>query len=136
MVESRSRLDELEKVVIEGSLSQFLDGQDVPQTDISTLLASGTAILLIENLLQLLWFGANVEQKGINDWRPLHFASRFGPPSAVSILLKAGASVQASGMPALIPLHFAIQRESQTDKVVSSNLIRNNVPIKVAENSP
>lgn len=43
----------------------------------------------------LLAFGADIQQRGHNDWTPLHWAAANNQPDAVALLLKHGADPQA-----------------------------------------
>ena len=43
----------------------------------------------------LLAFGADIQQRGHNDWTPLHWAAATNDPAAVELLLKHGADPQA-----------------------------------------
>jgi len=105
-VNQHTKLDQLQKAAIGGNLAQFLDIQDVPHTVISEFLATPTAVGCLENLLQALWFGGNVEQIAVNNSKstPLGLATKTGTPVAVSILLDAGALVNVSNPQGWTPL--------------------------------
>ena len=70
-----SKFDEMKKAAIEGSLAQFLDVNDVPHSLISKFLATKTAVSSFENLVQALWFGGNIEQKGEYGCTPINLAA-------------------------------------------------------------
>jgi len=98
-----SKFDELKEAAIEGSLAEFLDIQDVPESCISELLATQAAVSSLENLLQTLWFGGNIEQRYLN-WTPLLFAAKSGTPATVRVLLNAGAEVNVKDSEGSTPL--------------------------------
>lgn len=90
------KIIELKKSAIEGSLAQFFDTQDVSLPLITELLASPPGVASLSNLLQTLWFGANIEQI-VNGWTPLLYASKYGTSATVNELLLADADVNALG---------------------------------------
>jgi ankyrin repeat protein len=49
----------------------------------------------LDILALLLEFGAAVDQRGLNDWTPLHYAVARDDPRAVELLLAGGADPQA-----------------------------------------
>jgi len=103
-----SQFDAMKKAAVEGCLARFLDLQDVPHTCISKFLATPTAVRSLENLLQTLWFGANLEQRNVTS-TPLILASKYGSAATVSVLLDAGATVNVQTSHKITPLHVATQ---------------------------
>jgi len=93
-----TKIEELKNVLIEGSLSlaRFFDAQDVKLTLLSELLASSPGVVYVSNLLQILWFGANVEHVR-NGWTPLIYAAEYGTSKTLNLLLQAGADVNFRG---------------------------------------
>ena len=71
-VQIHSKFDEMKKAAIERSLTQFLDVNDVPHSLISEFVATKTAVSSIKNLVQALWFGGNIEQKGEYGCTPIN----------------------------------------------------------------
>jgi ankyrin repeat protein len=110
---TRSKFDELKKAAVEGSLAQFLDGQDVPHALISELLVTEITLGSLENLLQALWFGGKVEQKSaVEDMSPVYLAAMFGTPATITVLLQAGATVNVRDPMGGSPLSVAARYRS------------------------
>jgi len=107
-----SQFDDMKKAAVEGCIAQFLDIHDVPHTYISKLLASRTVVGSLENLLQTLWFGGNIEQRFVSS-TPLGIASKYGTALTVSVLLDAGANVNARQAMGYTPLHIALRYGTQ-----------------------
>jgi len=85
--------DEMREAGIEECLGQFFDRQhDVPISLISQLLASRVGVSSLENLLQILWFGGNIEHKYLKR-TPLQLAGKYGTPETIRVLLEAEADV-------------------------------------------
>ena len=103
--QNHSKLEELKTAAIEGSLAEFLDIQDVPHSFMSKLLPTQEAVSSLENLLQTLWFGGNIEhkQRGTGS-TPLLIAARYGTPATVNVLIQAGAAVNVRDLNGLSPL--------------------------------
>jgi len=97
----------LKKAAVEGSLAKFLDVQEVPLSRISELLSTQSAVSSLENILQTLWFGGDIEHRN-NTMTPLHYASKYGTHQTVTVLLEAGAAVNAVDCRILTPLHYAV----------------------------
>ena len=57
----KSKIFELKNAATEGCLSQFFDVQDVPHPLISEFLSTPVGVASLSNILQALWFGANIE---------------------------------------------------------------------------
>jgi ankyrin repeat protein len=111
------KLDELRKAANEGSLARFLDDQDIPTCVVSKFLASEVAVRSLENVLQPIWFGGNIEEKDGSNETPIMLASRYGPPAVVNALLKAGATTHGRSNVGFSSLHLAARYNSH--KVVS-----------------
>jgi len=102
------KLEELQKAAIEGSLTQFLDVQDVPHALISEFLSTQSAVNNLENLLQTLWFGGEIVRRN-NIRTPLHYAAINGTRATITVLLQAGAAVNTRNSFGWTPLGYAAQ---------------------------
>jgi len=87
--------DQMREAGIEECLGQFFDRQDeVPISLVSRLLASRVGVVSLENLLQILWFGGDIEHKYLKR-TPLQVAGKYGTPETIRVLLEAEADVNA-----------------------------------------
>jgi len=135
-----SKLSELTKAALRGSLAQYLDTQDVSLSLISQFIVSQTVVVSLKNLLQTLWFGGDVEQRDNVSRTPLHFAAYFGTEATVTALLEAGAPVNSQTMNGVTPLHNAAYREIpgivrvllQARASISTKTKRGQLPIHMA----
>jgi len=98
----------LKKAAVQGSLTDFLDVESIPSSLMSELLATQIAVSSLENLLQTLWFGGDVDYK-FNGLTALHFAAKYGTHATVSVLLQANANINVSSMSGRSTLHFAVR---------------------------
>jgi ankyrin repeat protein len=108
---THSKLDDLRNAAIEGSLARFFDDQNVPQSLISELFTTSSAVTSLENTLQILWFGGNVEQKDEFNKTPLYLAVLYGTQTVVNVLLEAGAPVDVTTLGGKTPLFLAVERK-------------------------
>jgi len=95
------------QAAVSGWLTDFLDSRTVSIEVISKLLASTAAVTSLENVLQLLWFGADVETKSSDDWTAILYAANYGTLETVSILLDHGAKMEVLTYSGFSPLHLA-----------------------------
>ena len=70
--ETSPLLDDMKRAMKYDSLAHFLDMNDVPHSLLSELCATRRAVSSLKNLLQGLWFGANIEQKGEYDYTQIN----------------------------------------------------------------
>jgi len=93
-----TKIEELKNVLIEGSISlaRYFDVQDVKLSHLSELLATSPGVASVSNLLQILWFGADIEYAR-NGWTPLLYAAEYGTSKTLNLLLQAGADVNFRG---------------------------------------
>jgi len=85
-------LDKAITAAVEGRLENFFDTHDVSLSVVSELLSTEVIVKRIEHSLQLLWFGANVDGRGLLP-APLYFAISHGTYESVKVLLDARANV-------------------------------------------
>jgi len=102
-----SQLNELKEAAARGSLTQYLDIQDVPHSLISQFLLTGNSVASLENLLQTLWFGGDLEQLTNLNRNSLHYAAQFGTYETVSALLELGVFVNSRDLHGTSPLNIA-----------------------------
>jgi len=88
-----SNIRKLKNAANEGYLADFFDVWEVPHSYISEVLATPSGVASLDNLMQLLWFGANVEHIATS-LAPLSFAGIYGTPLIISVLLQAGANLK------------------------------------------
>jgi uncharacterized protein len=82
----------IERLIEAGSNVNYADDAGFPSL-IATLSTDRPDRLEVVTLL--IRHGADLDQRGINDWTPLHWAASTGDLNAVRLLLKAGANRSA-----------------------------------------
>jgi len=129
-----SKFDEMKKAAIEGSLAQFLDVNDVRLSLISELLATRTVVGSLENLVQALWFGGNIEQKGEYDYTPINWAAQEGTMESIIVLLDFGADVNTPDTEGCSPLLNAIYWRKEVAEDVVKLLLRGKADVNQKNN--
>jgi len=104
-----STMDMLMTAAIENSLADFLDTHDLKRSAVSTLFSSQAVATAVENILQVLWFGADVNHVNKNGLSALCFAVKHGTLKTVNLILEANANVNIQTFNSRwSPLHLAI----------------------------
>jgi len=103
-----SMLEEIEEAAIEGYLGWFLDNHDIPNSLMSAVLTTKATVATLENILQVLWFGADVGHKK-DTWTPLHYAVKYGTTDTVSVLLNAHSPLEVKTGRGWTPLFLAVR---------------------------
>jgi len=106
--------DDLKAAALDGSLAKQFDSLNIPQIKISGLLDTDAVITNIENLLQVLWFGGNIDHKLSQGRTLLYHATTRGDLTYVSALLDIRANVNATNTYGWTPLHSAASRNNGT----------------------
>jgi len=82
------------KTAVEGSLTNFFDNHEMELSALSALLATPAAVSKVENVLQLLYFGANVRCTSKQGLTPLLIAAITGNSDTITALLNAGSELE------------------------------------------
>jgi len=102
-----TKLNELTKAAGEGFLTQFLDTRNVSYSLIQQFFQKQSVFTSLENVLQTLWFGGNVEWRDALNHTALHVAAKYGTKVTVTALLEYGAIVNVRAFDGKSPLHYA-----------------------------
>jgi len=106
------QLRTIKRAAREGSLSlaNYFDNNLVECSIVENLLTLKEVAASMANILQVLWFGGQLEQKGEIGWTALGQSVRYGDLASVNVLLELGADTNALGnMYGSSPLHRAIK---------------------------
>jgi len=82
------------QAAVEGSLAKFFDNHEMDLSTVSELLTTPAAVSKLENVTQLLYFGANVRHISGQGLTPLLLAAIYGNPATVTALLDAGSELE------------------------------------------
>jgi len=95
------------------NLAEYFDTADVPRERISSILQSKSIVLNMKNILQVLWFGGEVEHRDEHKKTPLIHCAECGDQAALDTLLEAGANVNAKDESGWTALLVAIKHGSK-----------------------
>jgi len=104
-----SIMDKAKTAAIECSLTDFFDFHELLRVEVSQLFASQAVATSVENILQLLWFGADVDSTDHLGFTALCHAAQNGTNHNLKLLLKAGANVHIRDGIGWGPLHLTVQ---------------------------
>jgi len=106
----KRKLEEIMEAAIEGSLARFFDVQEVPHVLVPEVLTKPATVASLENLLQTLWFGGDLEHKEKPISRTaLHCAARYGTIDTVKVLLDHGSLINVRDRFGSSPLARAVR---------------------------
>jgi len=88
-----SKMDMLRRPAIENFLSDYLDTHDLERSAVSHLFSSQAVATSEENIVQLLWFGAEVNHVDEDGLSALCYAAKHGTLKTLNLILEAKADV-------------------------------------------
>ena len=115
MVMKGTHLGSVTQAAINGFLTDFLDTNSVNTGVISKALMTDPIIKSLENVLQVLWYGADIENTDDDYMTPIMLASEYGTLEIVTTFAK----INVSDCRGRTPLHFA----TKNTPVVVSKLL-------------
>jgi len=83
--------------------------RNVEYATVAKLVASKGVASKMENILQVLWFGGNLEYNDGEDGTALSYSATYGDLASLNILLEYGAKSNVCGQNRWTPLHKAIK---------------------------
>ena len=105
-------IDELESAAVEGVLARHFDSINLPQTEVSKLFAKEAVVCKVENILQVLWFGGNINHRDAKGRTSLYHACKHKSLASVITLLDERANVNATTIQKWTPLHISAKFNS------------------------
>jgi len=104
-----SKLDRIITASVDGSLSNYFDVHKVEYALVAKLMSLQGVATKIENILQVLWFGGELEHKDKRNMTAVMWSAMFGDVASLSILLEHGARIDVNAKNGWTPLHIAVK---------------------------
>jgi len=104
-----TKMDKAMVAANERSLTNFFDIHNLKQKEVSKLFASQAVATSVENILQTLWFGADVDYVDFMGFTALSYAGQHGTYETVTLILEFGARLDIQDGGGWGPLHLGIQ---------------------------
>jgi ankyrin repeat protein len=99
----------LRQEILSNTLTNFLDSHSVSTTVMSQLICRKRTCEKLENIMQALWFGADVEARAMWQRTAILQAAEFGPTQVVAVLIEYRANIEAKDKAGKAALHLAAE---------------------------
>jgi len=90
-----SKISRIKLAAMEGSLAIFFDKHCVEHSVVDKLMVLEGVAKNMENSLQVLWFGGNIEARNQLGWTPLIICAWYGDVASLKVLLEHRAKIDA-----------------------------------------